>query len=156
MIIRPATIDDLACVNRLRAQVSLLHAAARPDMFTPGFPQEVADFLHSMFTTDDKHILVAEEDGHLVAFACLSEIEVAATPYRPGRRFLEVDEFGVDESLHRQGIGRLFFTGIRQFAKEKGFDRIELNMWEFNETALKFYEAIGFTTYRRYMEMPID
>lgn len=28
-------------------------------------------------------------------------------------------------------------------------------MWEFNEEALKFYEAIGFTTYRRYMEMDI-
>ena len=25
-------------------------------------------------------------------------------------------------------------------------------MWEFNEGALKFYESIGFTTYRRYME----
>lgn len=29
-------------------------------------------------------------------------------------------------------------------------------MWEFNENALKFYEAIGFNTYRRYMEMTVD
>jgi GNAT superfamily N-acetyltransferase len=38
-------------------------------------------------------------------------------------------------------------------AKEKGFDRIELNMWEFNRDALAFYESVGFETYRRYMEI---
>ena len=31
-------------------------------------------------------------------------------------------------------------------AKEKGFHRIELNMWEFNQDALAFYEAAGFQT----------
>ena len=45
---------------------------------------------------------------------------------------------------------------IRAFAAEKGFRRIELNMWEFNQDALAFYEAAGFTTFRRYMEMFVD
>ena len=35
------------------------------------------------------------------------------------------------------------------------FHRIELNMWEFNRDALAFYEAAGYTTFRRYMEMMI-
>ncbi len=42
---------------------------------------------------------------------------------------------------------------IRDFAREKGFHRIELTMWEFNQDALAFYEAAGFRTFRRYMEM---
>ena len=33
---------------------------------------------------------------------------------------------------------------------------IELNMWEFNKDALAFYEAVGFSTFRRYMEMFFD
>ena len=37
----------------------------------------------------------------------------------------------------------------------KGFDRVELNMWEFNSSALEFYEAMGFRTYRRYMELKL-
>ena len=28
-------------------------------------------------------------------------------------------------------------------------------MWSFNEDAPGFYDALGFTTYRRYMEMKI-
>ena len=46
-------------------------------------------------------------------------------------------------------------AGFVLFAKESGFDRIELNMWEFNEDAREFYDALGFKTYRRYMEMKI-
>ena len=40
-----------------------------------------------------------------------------------------------------------------RLAREDELDRIELNMWEFNAPALAFYEAAGFETYRRYMEM---
>ena len=155
-MIRLATENDLQRVNELRRQVSELHADARPDMFKPGFPHEVQDFLQAMFVADDKHILVAEAEGQIVAFACLAEMEIPATTYRPARRYLEVDEVGVDESVRRQGVGRKLFEAIRQFAKDRGFPRIELNMWEFNKDALKFYETIGFSTYRRYMEMHVD
>ena len=44
---------------------------------------------------------------------------------------------------------------IRDYAKEQGYHRIELNMWEFNREALAFYEAAGYTTFRRYMEMMV-
>lgn len=156
MIIRHALESDLPRINELRRQVSDLHHAARPDMFKAGFPSEVSDFLQTIFEADDRQIIIAEVNNQIVAFACLAEIESPATPYRPARRFLEVDEFGVDESTQRQGVGRKLFEKIRCIAMEKGFNRIELNMWEFNEDALKFYEAIGFNTYRRYMEMEIQ
>ena len=41
-------------------------------------------------------------------------------------------------------------------AKKNGFVRIELDMWEFNDGALAFYESVGFKTFRRYMESYID
>ena len=44
----------------------------------------------------------------------------------------------------------------REEARKKGFLRMELDMWEFNEGALKFYESVGFRTYRRYMEQDIE
>ena len=54
-----------------------------------------------------------------------------------------------------KGIGKALVAQIREDALAKGFDRLELNMWEFNESALAFYEALGFKTYRRYMDMVI-
>lgn len=156
MNIRLAMESELPRVNELRAQVSELHAAARPDIFRPGFPSFLASYLYEIYADERRHILVAEREGEIVAFACLAEIEMPEKPHKPARRFIEVDEFGVDENCRRQGVGRAFFEGIRAFARERGYDRIELNMWEFNENALKFYESIGFSTYRRYMELTID
>ena len=71
------------------------------------------------------------------------------------RDFLDVDEFCVDRDCRRQGIASKLIAFIKNHAKERGFSRIELNMWEFNQDALAFYEAVGFETYRRYMEMKV-
>ena len=70
-------------------------------------------------------------------------------------RDLDIDEFGVDKEHRRQGIASELISFIRNYAKEQGFEKLELNMWEFNETALAFYEQAGFKTYRRYMEMDL-
>ena len=43
----------------------------------------------------------------------------------------------------------------KQEAKNRGFDRLELDVWEFNECAMKFYDFVGFKTYREYKEMNI-
>ena len=71
------------------------------------------------------------------------------------RDYLDIDEFCVDEMYRRTGVGTELIDFVRTYAKESGFDRIELNMWEFNRDALLFYESVGFQTYRRYMELPL-
>ena len=68
---------------------------------------------------------------------------------------MEIHEFGVDEAFRRQGAATAMIGFIRDYAAKNGFRRVELNMWEFNQGALAFYEAAGFATYRRYMEMEI-
>ena len=61
----------------------------------------------------------------------------------------------MDENYRRQGVATDMIMFIKEYARQKGFERLELNMWEFNEGALKFYENAGFHTYRRYMEMEV-
>lgn len=104
------------------------------------------------FENDDKFIIVCEKDGEIVGFSCLEIVKKPDSPYCFSREFLRVVEIGTDENHRRQGIGSEIFDFIKNFAKEKGFNKIELDMWEFNESALKFYESMGFKTYRRYMD----
>ena len=61
----------------------------------------------------------------------------------------------MDEAFRRKGIATEMIRFIRDYAKNEGFSRIELTMWEFNQSALEFYEAVGFRTYRRYMELKL-
>jgi len=52
---------------------------------------------------------------------------------------LDIDEFCVDESHRRMGAATEMISFIKAYAKAKGFRRIELNVWEFNQGALAFY-----------------
>ncbi len=45
---------------------------------------------------------------------------------------------------------------VKEDAKKRGFKRIELDMWEFNDGALAFYESVGLKTFRRYMESYVE
>ena len=154
-MVRFAKEHELNRVNELRKQVNDLHVAGKPEIFKPGFPEELREFVHSIWNDPDKAIVVAKREGEICGFAVLHHIVRPETPFMFVRDYLDVDEFGVDEAHRREGVAMEMIAFIRAYAKEAGFSRIELNMWEFNHDALAFYEAVGFTTYRRYMEMQL-
>ncbi len=153
MEIRFAKQEDLEQVNVLRKQVNDLHVKGRPDIFKPGFSDELRDYIFEIFLDPLKKIVVCEENSFICGFTVLNHIIRPETPYMNERDYLDIDEFCVDENCRRQGIARQMIDFIREYSRTAGIERIELNMWEFNRDALAFYEAAGFTTYRRYMEL---
>ena len=151
--VRRARENELERVNELRMQVNAIHVAGKPEVFKPGFPEELRNYIYAIHKDPEQFIAVAEKDGTICGFAVLHHINRPENPFMKERDFLDIDEFCVDEAFRRQGIASEMIAFIREFAREKGFHRIELNMWEFNQEALAFYEAAGFQTFRRYMEM---
>ena len=150
--IRLAKKSDLPAVNAIRRQVHLLHAEGRPDIFRRKFGKKLAALMYDRFHDASGKTIVAEKDGTIVGFAVLEIVDRPKSPYNRARRFLRVTEFGVDKACRREGIGAALLTFVKQYAAKKNFDTVELDVWEFNEGALRFYEAQGFSTYRRYME----
>lgn len=153
MAVRFAEEKDLARVNELRRQVNEVHVKGKPDVFKPGFGPQLRDYINVIFSDESQKIVVAERDGVIRGFAVLHHINKPENLFMYERDFLDIDEFGVDENARRQGVAMEMIAFIRDYAKAQGFKRLELNMWEFNRGALTFYEAAGFSTYRRYMEM---
>ena len=145
--------NELARVNELRKQVNDLHVEGKPEIFRAGFNDELRDFIYKIWKDPEQKIVVAELNGVVCGFAVLHHIHRPENPFMRERDFMDVDEFCVDKEYRRQGIATKMISFIRNYTKEKGIKRLELNMWEFNQDALAFYEAIGFKTYRRYMEM---
>ena len=155
MEIRFANEDELDQINVLRKQVNDLHVKGNPEVFKAGFSEELRNYIFEIFRDPLKKIVIYKNGNHICAFAVLNHITRPQTPFMYERKYLDIDEFCVDASCRRQGIGAQMIAFIRDYAKSGGFDRIELNMWEFNQDALAFYESAGFTTYRRYMEMKL-
>lgn len=153
MPVRLAREDELEEVNRLRKQVNDVHVKGKPDVFVEGFSDELRDLVYEIMRDPEKELIVDEREGELVGFAVLHHVVRPENPFMKVRDFLDVDEFCVDEGHRRQGVGAEMIAYIKEFAAAAGFKKIELNVWEFNSSAVEFYEALGFTTYRRYMEM---
>nr|AHF23875.1 GCN5-related N-acetyltransferase [uncultured bacterium Contig15] len=151
--VRFAREEELDRVNELRRQVNDLHVAGKPEVFKPGFCEELRNFIHVIWEDPQKEIVVAEADGTVCGFAVLNHIVRPENPFMYERDFLDSDEFCVDENFRRRGVAGTMIRFIRDWAGKQGIARVELNMWEFNRSALAFYETAGFTTYRRYMEI---
>lgn len=156
MNVRLAVENEFGRINELRRQVNDLHVAGKPEVFKPGFSQELQDVVREIWNDPEREIVVAESDGVICGYAVLHHINRLENPFMRERDFLDIDEFGVDEAYRRKGVATAMIGFIRDFARQRGFHRIELNMWEFNQEALAFYEAAGFTTFRRYMEIFIE
>ena len=154
IIVRPARREELARVNELRRVVNDLHVEGRPAHFKPGFGPELQGHIHDQFDNPQRFgVLVAEADGHVVGFATVQYVHRPESPYTLPLDFYHVEEFGVAPEHRRKGVATALVDYMRADAKARGFARIELDVWAFNEGALAFYEAAGFTPYRVYMEL---
>ena len=153
--VRPARREELEAVNALRRMVNDVHVQGRPDIFRPGFNEALQRHVYDEFDDESTGILVALAGGEILGFATVQYIRRPESPYCLAREFYRVEEFGVAPEHRRQGVATALVDYMRADAKARGFARIELDVWAFNEGALAFYEAAGFTTYRRYMEIDL-
>lgn len=151
-MVRFAEEKDLERVNEIRAQVNGIHAAGRPDIFKPGFCQELRDRAGELLRDENSDILVAERDGLICGMAGVEYLVRAESAYCRERRSYYVTEFGVDEAYRRRGVGRELLEFMKKDAQKRGFSRMELDAWTFNQSALDFYEAVGFRVFRQFME----
>lgn len=153
--VRLARREELERVNALRRQVNDLHVAGRPGHFRPGFNAELQQHVYDQFEAENEDVLVALVGGEVAGFATVVYVHRPEGPYTLPLDYYHVNEFGVDAAFRRQGVATALVDYMKKDARQRGFNRIDLDVWSFNETAIAFYEAVGFSTYRRYMELEL-
>ena len=156
VLVRPADCEELARINEIRRYVNDVHVAGRPDTFRPGFSRELEQILYRRFETENWVILAAVVDEEIAGFATVEYLDKPESPYNLARKMYHVEEFGVAPQFHRKGVATALVAYMKRDAAWRGYPRIELDMWEFNQGALAFYENVGFQTYRRYMELWVE
>ncbi|MDR2686510.1 MAG: GNAT family N-acetyltransferase [Oscillospiraceae bacterium] len=155
--VRPARKEDHPAVERLLRQIAQLHADLRPEIFRPAGRKYDTERYYGLLQDTDTPILVAENrEGEVLGYAMLQVKSVGENhPVLLPRTFLYIDDLCVDGDARGQGIGAALMQGVRALAKSRGIGKIELNVWECNEAAMRFYERLGFQTQRRELELDI-
>ncbi len=132
-----------------------IYDKGRPDIFRKDEWQFIEPFIYTRFDEENSEVIIAGTMDEIVG-AVVQYIVRPESPFNKERKFFHIEEFGVDENHRRKGIATVMIDFAKDDAKKRGFERIELDMWEFNDGALAFYESAGLKTYRRYMECYVE
>lgn len=153
MKIRKAAADDVPRIKPLYRQIIARLAELAP-LYRVDCEQE-DEFIKNAIERENSDILVAEEDGGLVAFALLEGRETAHLAGVARRRCAFLMDICVDEKLRGQGIGSAMLAACEEWAREKNFEYLELNVLEANEAARRLYERTGYKKTVNVMRMEL-
>lgn len=98
----------------------------------------------------DKRILIAFKDSEPVAYALAYIVEGFDGDYG------YLDELFVLEKERSQGIGKLLLSQIIEWAASKQGTKLALNVFQWNQSAIRFYERSGFSINFIQYEVKLD
>ena len=153
MKVRRAENKDIEKILDLLIQVDMVHHNGRPDIFKGPVTKYTAEQLEDIIKDDLRPVFVCVDDNDKVlghAF-CMHQ-QIQDHKLLTDIKTLYIDDICVDETARGKGVGRMLYEYVKEYAIEKGFYNITLNVWECNPTAIKFYESMGLKPQRIGME----
>lgn len=146
--IRDAAATDVPVILRL------IHGLAE---YERAAPSEVtateADLLRDGFGDHPRfHVVLAEWDGQAVGFAFYF-FNYSTWQARIG---LYLEDLFVVPEFRGWGIGKALLVHLARIAVEKGCGRYQWQVLDWNEPAIRFYEAMGASVTREWLPVRID
>ena len=150
--IRDATLADIPALPALFLEVDRLHWEQQPDVFreVPG-PTREAVYLRSLITDWKTAVIVAEIGAILVGCLVIRIQETPEIPILVPQRYAMVDTIVVAQAYQSKGLGKQMMVYAEEWVRARDIERIELNVFEFNTGAHRFYEDLGYGTLSRRM-----
>ena len=155
MKIRKATSNDTSQIIPLLDDAAKIHAKIRSDVFRNKTIEEITNNLEEMMLDKNNIILLAEDKQIIKDILICTVREIEDHINLKNARVLWVNEICVNQKYRRTGIGSALIEKAIEIPQVNNCVRLELNCWELNENAMKFYRNLGLTTQRRVMEMPL-
>jgi len=143
LTLRPAREQDLPFLSDLLYQVQKVHSDARPDLFRAGGKKysdaEVLAILRNPLTP----VFVAEKDRQILGYAFCIHREERDSSCLTDIKTLYIDDLCVNEAARGEKVGTALYEYVLNYAREKGYYNVTLNVWADNQKALHFYEKLG-------------
>ncbi len=160
MIIRKARSSDYETISLFLRDIAELHRKGRPDIFKKDARKFSEKEFLDMLEDETKPVFVAGDDDadskkiYAHAFCQIREHPERSVAYK--RRSLFLDDLYVDPSVRGSGVGGMIIDFLKSYGRSTGCYNLELNVWEFNQGAITFYEKQGMHTQSRQMEIILN
>ena len=155
--VRRALPEDYDVIGRLLFEISAQHRKGRPDLFSAASTKYDRNAYLELLR-DEREIIFSActNDGRVVGYMICKLIEQNSNPVLCDIKTLYIDDLCVDSDFRACHVGQHLMDAAEEYARKIGCHNLTLNVWEFNESARAFYDKLGYSTQRRYMEKVLD
>lgn len=154
--VRRAVQDDVQGIMNLLDQVLYVHHLIRPDLFRETGSKYTVEELKAIIDNDKTPVFVAIDENQVLVGHSFVIMEDHFGPCHTGYKTAYIDDLCVDTECRGEHVGKQLFEYVKEYSKEQGCHNITLHVWEGNDNARGFYEAMGMKAYMTGMEVVID
>lgn len=97
------------------------------------------DYYGGLLKSDSCKIFINIENDIITGYMTLMIQDIKNHPVYHDNKILKMEDLTVLEKYKNKGIGSKLFNYAINYAKEIKANKMELQVWEFNENAKKFY-----------------
>lgn len=152
MKIRKMDAGDYGSLLKMMEQLQEMHTSGRPDIFVPVSPALSRDEFLDTVRNPDYAAIIAECEGEPAGYGFARLKEPSPEPVLVKHKTVYIDDIFVYPAFRHQQIGLQLLRTLEEMGKQAGAERMDLNVWAFNENARRFYLAYGMTEQRIILE----
>lgn len=119
-----------------------MHCTNRPDIYLDGNPLP-KEYFENILKNENNINLVYEENNIIKGLLLAEKKENNKISIARERKIYFINDIVIDKKYRWQGIGKKLYNYLLELSKKEGFDAVELNVWAFNISAIKFYSSLG-------------
>ncbi|WHT39197.1 MULTISPECIES: GNAT family N-acetyltransferase [Myroides] len=137
MVIRPAVLADIEALQLLYQKQFADLQRHQPYSFKADLP--ALCFLQETIEQADCEFILAVDQGKLVGMAALFIEQTLPYECFVSHRYLNFADLYVEVDYRNQGLGKQLIQAVKEWAKQKEVDYIELLVLKQNNQALQLY-----------------
>jgi GNAT superfamily N-acetyltransferase len=157
VMIRRAVLEDAGLLAEMNRHVHDLHVAHRPDIYKEQrSPEDLTRIYEEQLGHESVRIFIAElPGGECAGYAIATVRQRAASTLLHAESLIFLNQLAVAPQATRRGVATALLNAVRDAGREAGCRRLITEVWDFNNEARAFYEAVGFLPTKHSLERPL-
>lgn len=154
--IRTASFADLPQLNQMMYQLHHYHHVESPELFkTPEEVEEEKSIARYLDNPECFVYVALDKKDEIVGFISGHFCELQS-PIVKSMLMGSVDEIFLEQNHRNTGLAQQLFERIERSFKECGVKQLFVEVWQFNQPALNFYDKVGFGHHIHWMRKPLN
>ncbi|MGL5594651.1 MAG: GNAT family N-acetyltransferase [Cetobacterium sp.] len=138
--IKRAKLENYQEIDRILVEIHNYHYEKFPSHFKKISLFFSFDKFQAILNEENIEMIIGEENNKITGICLVRIIQIEETGLVHSRKSILIENLGVIEEYRKRGIASKLLDEVDKIAKQKNINHIQLQVWGFNERAIKLYK----------------